>query len=81
MTVEADAAQIVHEANRASYDCRACGRPWPCDPAREELTETHDPVQLAIVMWDALEDAARVLSGEPAPVLFNRFISWTGPAA
>ncbi|GGN15074.1 hypothetical protein FHR83_004693 [Actinoplanes campanulatus] len=68
-------------ARKIDWDCLACGRPWPCDPAREDLLTTHDAVQLRIAMWDALEEAARILPHTPAAELFERFLHWTEPAA
>src|SRR4051794_13841654 len=40
-----------HSAERPSWDCRACGRPWPCDPAREHLQSEMDGTVLAVYMW------------------------------
>ncbi|RZU54384.1 hypothetical protein EV385_6335 [Krasilnikovia cinnamomea] len=66
-----------HTAERPSWDCRACGRPWPCDAAREGLRGEMDPVALAIYMWVNLEEAVRDLPPGPALELFERFIRWT----
>jgi hypothetical protein len=73
------------------WDCLACRKPWPCDPAREELPATHDAVQLRITMWGvleeavhilpptpALEEAVHILPPTPAAELFQRFLHWTG---
>ncbi|MEV6343860.1 hypothetical protein [Actinoplanes sp. NPDC051851] len=66
-----------HLAARPSWDCRACGRPWPCDPARELLIHSHSRVDLAVVMWNHLEEAARDMPHAPASELFDRFLRWT----
>ena len=66
-----------HTAERPSWDCRSCGKPWPCDPARERLIAELDRVQLAIYMWVNLEEAAHDMPKGPADELFERFIKWT----
>jgi hypothetical protein len=66
-----------HSAERPSWDCRICGRPWPCDPAREAMVAEMDRVSLAIFMWINLEDAVGDLPSAPAMELFDRFIGWT----
>jgi hypothetical protein len=71
------AADGEHVAERPSWDCRACGRPWPCDPAREALVIEMDRVTLAIYMWSNLEEAVMDLPRGPAPEFFERFIRWT----
>jgi hypothetical protein len=67
-----------HDPARAvDWDCLACGKEWPCDPAREDLLATHDVVQLRMVMWNALEEAVHILPPTPPEVLFERFLHWT----
>ncbi|MEV6301483.1 hypothetical protein AB0M02_18880 [Actinoplanes sp. NPDC051861] len=66
-----------HEPSRPSWDCAACGRPWPCGPARANLTAELGRVDLAVRMWDYLEEAARELPQTPASELFDRFLRWT----
>jgi hypothetical protein len=68
----------VHAPDRPSWDCLACSRPWPCDPAREALKTEMDMVGLATHMWERLEEAIRDLSPTPAVEAFERFIKWTG---
>jgi hypothetical protein len=67
-----------HIEERPSWDCGACGKPWPCDPAREELAAALDPVALRIQMWTRLEVAALDMPHGPASELFERFLRWTG---
>ena len=66
-----------HLADRPSWDCRRCGRPWPCDPARESLKGEMNRVELAIYMWAHLDDACGDLPKGPPSELFHRFIKWT----
>ena len=66
-----------HLPHRPSWDCLSCGRPWPCDPAREELAARLDGVALAIYVWDRLEEAAGELPPTPSQELFDRFLRWT----
>jgi hypothetical protein len=66
-----------HPPTRPSWDCRACGKSWPCDPARERMICEMDRVALAIYMWLNLEDAVMELPTIPPSELFDRFISWT----
>jgi hypothetical protein len=68
----------AHTPHRSSWDCVACEKPWPCDPAREGLRADHDRVQLAIYMWNQLEASVRDLPPTPAAELFERFVKWTG---
>ena len=73
---------MVHVAMRPSWDCVACGKDWPCDPAREELvTELGDGTELAKRAWDSLEqycvDASRDPGRLPFGEAFERFIAWT----
>jgi hypothetical protein len=66
-----------HVPGRPSWDCLVCEKSWPCDPAREELAGTMDGVQLAMFMWDMLEQSAGDLSHGPRGEIFERFIKWT----
>lgn len=66
-----------HVAERPSWDCLNCGKPWPCDPAREALAAELGSVQLAMYLWTNLEEAAGDLIGMPVAEAFDRFIAWT----
>lgn len=69
--------QDEHPPARPSWDCRTCGRCWPCDPARELMASEMDRVALSVYMWLNLENAVMELPAMPACELFDRFISWT----
>ncbi|GAA0550320.1 hypothetical protein GCM10010172_35470 [Paractinoplanes ferrugineus] len=73
-----------HLCNRPSWNCRVCGRPWPCANARANMLAEFRtfPTVLAIYlsaqMYDALGDIQA--RGEPAPPdLYERFVSWARP--
>jgi hypothetical protein len=72
------AAELTHLPRRPGWDCRCCGKPWPCDPAREELVaETGGGTALAIAGWAYLEEFVRDRAPGPTDELFDRFIRWT----
>jgi hypothetical protein len=68
-----------HLPLRSSWDCDTCGRPWPCDPARERLAVEHvsRPTVLAMLMWQYLEDYSRDAGPGPLGEAYERFLSWT----
>jgi hypothetical protein len=66
-----------HIPSRPSWDCGTCGRPWPCESARRRLSAELGRVDLAVLMWDHLEEAARDMPRTPASELFDRFLRWT----
>jgi hypothetical protein len=70
---------MEHLAARPSWDCRACGKPWPCDPAREELAATLSPIQLALYAAAHLSEAAPDMPTAPPAELYDRFMAWTRP--
>jgi hypothetical protein len=66
-----------HEPERPSWRCHRCAAPWPCDPARHQLAERMDRIELAVHMWAQLDHAAVDLPAGPPTELFDRFIRWT----
>lgn len=71
---------VDHEPDSA-WDCRGCGKDWPCDEVRDELWVKHrrNPARLAIHMCKLLEQAAPALvaAGLHPDEMFDRFIAWT----
>jgi hypothetical protein len=67
-----------HIKHRPNWDCTACGKPLPCNPAREEPAATLSPVALRTRMWARLERAALDMPHGPPGELFERFLHWTG---
>lgn len=68
---------INHTAGRPSWDCVVCAQTWPCGPAREALRHETNPVELAIYMWERLDEAVFDLPPTPPAELFERFLKWT----
>jgi hypothetical protein len=66
-----------HVAARPSWDCGRCGKPWPCDLAREqfaaEMTRTELAVMMSVDMVEAARDDDAIMPSE----LFDRFLAWT----
>jgi hypothetical protein len=70
-----------HTGQRPSWDCEACGQPWPCANAKDVLlTEFRGyPSVLAIYMSAQMCEAVVDLTAhgtEPPADLFDRFMSW-----
>ncbi len=65
-----------HLADRPGWDCRSCGKTWPCDPAREHLMTELSPTWLRIHMWLRLEEAAADIPHLTPSELFERFLHW-----
>lgn len=77
------ASRPEHTPDRPSWDCRACGKDWPCHPAREHLKAeaaqdgAGGPTRLAMQMWTRLEEFSLDVGPEPPKAAFERFIAWT----
>jgi hypothetical protein len=73
-----------HVGQRPSWDCRACGQPWPCAVAKDELCAEfrNFPSVLSIYMSAQMYDAANDFMdhGASPPVdLYERFLAWVRP--
>jgi hypothetical protein len=66
-----------HVCERPSWECRACGDPWPCRTARVSLSDGADRVMLTMYMWSHLDLALTELPPGPPAELFDRFLRWT----
>jgi hypothetical protein len=66
-----------HTAVRPSWDCGRCARPWPCDPAREQLAAEVEG-RTYLIMWMSVEmvHAARENPAIPPSELYERFLAW-----
>jgi hypothetical protein len=74
--------QTEHLSGRPDWDCRSCGRPWPCANAKADLLAEFRKfpsvlrIYMSAQMYEALNDLTS--HGEPAPAdLYERFLSWT----
>ena len=68
-----------HQPARPSWDCEACEKPWPCDPAREQLVASMGHgTALTVYMYGFFQEANQQLP-PPAPVneLYVRMLEWT----
>ncbi|KAB1934651.1 flavin reductase [Micromonospora sp. ALFpr18c] len=68
-----------HLPRRPQWDCLACGREWPCDPARVRLAEAYGDsrINLAMYVGSLLFVATAELSDADPAELHERFIAWT----
>ncbi len=70
---------IEHTPHRPTWDCEACDKAWPCDPARERLIGTLTPTRIAIAMGVEMMGAARDMPTAPPAELYERFLGWVHP--
>jgi hypothetical protein len=73
--------QTEHLHGRPTWDCRACGEPWPCANAKTGLAMEFQrfPSVLAIYMAAQMHDALLDLTAHgapPPPDLYERFLAW-----
>ena len=78
---EKEAESREHMSIRPSWNCVACGHPWPCPNAKDKLTtEFQDfPSVLAIYMSSQMHEAFIELTarGPLSPTdLYDRFLGW-----
>ncbi|MFV2085737.1 flavin reductase [Micromonospora sp. LOL_021] len=67
---------VGHVAARPSWRCRACRRPWPCEPARAELLASFDRIGRCMYVAQLAAEAARDLPGLTPAQTYARFIAW-----
>jgi hypothetical protein len=70
-----------HIGDRPSWICRACGDPWPCARARQDLRVEFRwfPSVFKIYMMGQMADATADLEPDspgPSAALYDRFLSW-----
>lgn len=67
-----------HLPDRPSFNCLSCGKPWPCDPAREHLAASMTSTPLTLYMYAFFEQAtAQEPPPAPAGELYERMLAWT----
>lgn len=79
-------AAVEHVPIRPDWTCGACGNgtPWPCAPAKVQLSEQYSQREgkllryLAERMWDAFADGLCAVQHQHVvpPVLRERFLDW-----
>ncbi|GID43512.1 hypothetical protein Aca07nite_07870 [Actinoplanes capillaceus] len=68
-----------HTADRSSWDCRVCERPWPCAPAKVALIEEHraDSSVLLLYLVATFYEARNSYLHQQEPAdLYGRFVIW-----
>ncbi|MEV4283656.1 hypothetical protein [Actinoplanes xinjiangensis] len=68
-----------HAADRSSWDCRVCGQPWPCAPAKVTLKEDfrEQRSSLLVFLVSTFYEAVDSYAGRGAPAdLYGRFVIW-----
>jgi hypothetical protein len=76
-----DRGAFAHAPQRPSWDCRTCGRPWPCEPARKGLAVefAYAPASLALYMGAHYIDACADMPTRATGELYPRFLGWLRP--
>ena len=72
-----------HTADRPTWDCRVCGRPWPCAVAKVELSEHFASMGLGLFMASCWYEAIESFRWGDAQVpadLYDRFLGWVANA-
>ncbi|GIF02917.1 hypothetical protein [Actinoplanes siamensis] len=74
------AREAEHLHDRPGWNCRICGRPWPCATAKTNLLYEYRAfpsllrIYLSAQMYDAIED---MVTDEGIPLnLYERFLAW-----
>jgi hypothetical protein len=74
--------KTAHVPLRPAFDCANCGEPWPCVPAKVELTGEYqgDVIglgqYLSLQLVDAMDQAALNHEWGPVGNLYDRFLGW-----
>ncbi|MEV4630213.1 hypothetical protein AB0J90_28535 [Micromonospora sp. NPDC049523] len=79
--------ELEHVFRVPLYDCRACGRPWPCLAAQAELTAQYTDMPLSLALYlascwvDLLTAFARLDTGQTpdARATWERVVGWSVP--
>ncbi|MFC6019419.1 hypothetical protein ACFP2T_24825 [Plantactinospora solaniradicis] len=68
----------AHTATRPAFRCRACGAPWPCQPARLSLLLAYrgDRIGLLVYLAGQLHRALHDLPNLDPAQLSTRFLGW-----
>jgi hypothetical protein len=68
----------AHTATRPAFRCRACGAPWPCQPARLSLLLAYRDNRIGLLVYLAcqLHRALHDLPNSNPAQLSTRFLGW-----
>jgi hypothetical protein len=73
--------RTLHLPERPSWDCEACGKPWPCAVAKTELMEQYGrwdlslSLLLGLYLVDAIDDYCGGRQSLPADLHFG-ILGW-----
>lgn len=65
-----------HLPVRPGWDCWACARPWPCEPAQHQLAAAYGMPDLADFMGERFVEAARDMPALEVDEIATRFVAW-----
>ncbi|GGN68952.1 hypothetical protein GCM10010112_33930 [Actinoplanes lobatus] len=70
-----------HVPARPSWDCRACGAPWPCAPVKVTLLDEYREFPSVLMLYLATQFHAAVedhlaTTGAIPTDLYARFLAW-----
>ncbi|MFI5494464.1 hypothetical protein [Actinoplanes sp. NPDC051859] len=74
--------ELTHTPRQPSLDCSVCDQPWPCAPAKVELSEefhgnrTGLTIYLGTYMDSALREAITDHEWGRVDNLYERFLGW-----
>lgn len=77
---------VEHLPERPSWDCRSCGKPWPCERVREALAAEYSTHPLSLNLYlasqlsRAIDDLAKSPGWDIPPDLYDRFMGWVRSA-
>jgi hypothetical protein len=72
-----------HQPNRPTWDCLACGEPWPCAPGKVELAEQGAVHRRSLRLYlescaiDMIDDRADGHRARPRDnAIYDRILGW-----
>ncbi|SCL38426.1 hypothetical protein GA0074692_5007 [Micromonospora pallida] len=68
-----------HIAARPPWRCRACGAPWPCQPAKLLLLDLYADDRLGLMVDLGVTMAAALPDLSHTENLLDRFVRWARP--
>ena len=65
-----------HRPSKPSWRCSSCGEPWPCGPARAQITAEMAGTDMELMMSIDMIEAARDDHSVRPIELIERFLRW-----